>query len=92
MSPKDGSANEACDRFGERVVEGGADVTTITDYEDRNGVPWSKAARPFRLHRHRWQTRAISDGERVERCACGAFGDGNGNWMYLAPDKPRVWP
>lgn len=63
------------------------DVATI---EHREGVDWFLSPRPFRFHRHRWQTRAWDGFERVERCRCGAFGDGRGHWVFLHPDKPRT--
>ena len=64
----------------------------IQNIQHRDGVDWFDAPKPFRVHKHRWQTRAVVDGEIVERCRCGAFGDGEGHWMMLRPDKPRVWP
>jgi hypothetical protein len=64
----------------------------IASIEHRDGIDWWEAPAPPRTHDHEWQTRAVVDGEVVERCRCGAFGDGEGDWMMLPPDKPRVIP
>lgn len=68
---------------------------TVDRVEHRGGVDWWKAPKPFRIHRHRWQTRGYTTtGVTVDRCACGAieFSDDAAGWTFIGKDKPRVWP
>lgn len=53
-----------------------------------NGVAWNEAPRPFFWHRHKAQTKALLDGELVERCACLATRYPPGRWFKYA-DRER---
>lgn len=70
----------------------------LSDYlydeiEHRDGVAWFEAPKPFRWHRHRWQTRCPHrDGHYVLRCACGATGYTDLGSGWVGERKPRVWP
>lgn len=58
------------------------------DYiQHRGGCYWGDAPAPFRFHSHYAWTRGRTRGSYVERCPCGAIGDGLG-WSML--DKPRI--
>lgn len=56
----------------------------------RDGVPWHKAPIPRRWHRCWVQTSGYPNGNRVERCACGAIrGERYRSWMERNSRKPE---
>jgi hypothetical protein len=60
-----------------------------------DGVDWCSAPPPPAKHEHWAQTWAWygpAGLSYVERCPCGAFGDGGGRWSYIGSDTPRVVP
>lgn len=60
-----------------RWVGGPIDVMQETEVYDLDGIPWHQAPKPRRWHRCKAQTRGwIRWLTYVERCACGAIGDG----------------
>lgn len=40
--------------------------------EDRDGISWHNARRPWKVHRCQVQTNAYLGGRQIERCRCGA--------------------
>jgi hypothetical protein len=63
--------------------------TRNVELENRGGIPWYEAPPPPQRHRHWVQTRGRVNGERVERCACGAARLGHG---WIAERQPRIGP
>lgn len=52
-----------------------------------DGVPWYDNEPPTRWHTHWAQTRGVLSGTCIERCPCGAIGDGNGIWIMTDPPR-----
>lgn len=48
--------------------------------QHRDGVPWHKARKPWRLHRCRVQTCGFINLDHIDRCSCGAIRVNGGAW------------
>ena len=53
----------------------------------RDGIRWFEAEPPTLWHTHWAQTCGRLSGTYIERCPCGAIGEGAGVWIRLDPPR-----
>ncbi len=59
-----------------------------------DGVAWHEIEPPTRWHKHWVQTCGRVGNGYIERCPCGAIGQGDGVWIMLDPPRkpqPNTW-